>query len=354
MEVKAAAQAIRGAAHVAFEVRESSQTGEVRRAAVKLAQAIGFDEVAAGRVALVATELGSNLARHAEHGMILLAVVQADDGIPMVELLSLDKGPGIADVQASLADGFSTGGTAGTGLGAIRRLAAEFDLFSQAPGGTVILARIGAALPAAQPMPVDPAGLPAFAIGAVAVCAPGETACGDAWDAVQVDCRLAVMVADGLGHGPDAAQASKAATAVFRVDPLGLPSRVLAHAHRELKSTRGAAVAMAQVDLERQTIVFCGVGNVTARIITAVEDKTLMSQNGTAGIQIRTARDVNYGWTDHSMLVMYSDGIAGRWDLKAAPALLQHHPVLLAAWLMRDHCRGRDDATVVAVRRRDL
>jgi anti-sigma regulatory factor (Ser/Thr protein kinase) len=354
MEMKAAVQATRIAAHVAFEVRDSSQPGEVRRAAVKLAHAIGFDEVAAGRVALVATELGSNLVKHAEHGMILLGAVRADDGGLMVELLSLDKGPGIADLQACVADGFSTGGTAGTGLGAVRRQAAAFDVFSQTPGGTVILARIAAAPPAAQPMPIDPASLPAFAIGAVAVCAPGETACGDAWDAVQVGRNLAVMVADGLGHGPGAAEASEAATAVFRADPLGVPSQVLAQAHRALKTTRGAAISMAQIDLDRQTIVFCGVGNVTGRIITAVEDRTLMSHNGTAGLQIRTARDVSHGWTDHSVLVMHSDGIAARWNLKEVPQLLQHHPAVLAAWLIREHCRGRDDATVVAIRRRDV
>jgi anti-sigma regulatory factor (Ser/Thr protein kinase) len=336
--------------HRAFEVRESSQPGEVRRASAQLARDLGFDEVATGRVALVATELASNLVRHAAQGRMLVAPVRADDGSPMVELLSLDSGPGIANLAACLADGFSTGGTPGTGLGAVRRLAAEFDVYSQPGAGTVILARVAGTSAAA--MPVGKVSQAPFRVGAVALCAPGETACGDAWDAVQQDGGIAVMVADGLGHGPQAAEASAGATAVFREDPLAMPSQLLARAHLRLKATRGAAVAMAQVDAEQETIIFCGVGNIIGRIVSGVEDRTLLSQNGTAGVQIRTVQDVRHAFAAHALLVMHSDGIASRWKLQGSPGLLQHHPTLVAAWLIRDHCRGHDDATVVVIRRR--
>jgi len=345
------------APHRAFEVRDGSQPGEVRRAAVQVARQLGFDEVATGRVALVATELGSNLVKHAREGRMLLAPVQANDGAWMVELISLDSGPGIADVRACLEDGFSTGGTAGTGIGAVRRLAASFDLFSQPPGGTVILARVAAAAPAvAAAAPADPAPVAANGclVGAVALCAPGETVCGDAWRASSDASRAAVMVADGLGHGPHAAEASETATAVFGDDPFGLPSQVLGRVHPALKATRGAAVALARIDLEDESIVFAGVGNVSARIITGVEDRTLVSQNGTAGLQIRSVQDVRHAWTAHSLLVMHSDGIAGRWSLAEVPTLLQQHPVVVAAWLLNNHGRARDDATVVVVRRRQL
>jgi hypothetical protein len=162
------------------------------------------------------------------------------------------------------------------------------------------------------------------------------------------------MVADGLGHGPQAAEASQAATAIFGVDPLAPPSQVLGRVHLGLKATRGAAVALAQIDLAGEAIVFAGVGNVTARLISGVQDRTLVCQNGTAGMQIRTVQDVRHPWTAHSLLVMHSDGIASRWSLAEAPELLQHHPAVIAAWLMRDHRRHRDDATAVVIRRRHL
>ncbi len=344
-------------AHRSFDVRESSQPGEVRRAAMHLAREFGFDETAVGRVALVATELGSNLVKHAQHGRMLLGAVQSDDGGWMVELLSLDKGPGISDLQACLADGFSTGGTAGTGLGAVRRLSAEFDAFSQPVGGTLVLARVAASAATHSPSgwtdtSGNPAVAPACTIGALALCAPGERVCGDAWDAVLRGRQVAVMVADGLGHGPHAAEASSAATAIFGLDPFMPPSQVLNRVHLGLKATRGAAVAVAQIDLDQATLLFSGAGNIAGRILSGVEDRTLLSQNGTAGMQIRSVQDVRHEWAAHATLVMHSDGVVSRWSLQDAPGLLLHHPVLLAAWLIRDHCRGRDDATAVVIRRR--
>jgi hypothetical protein len=162
------------------------------------------------------------------------------------------------------------------------------------------------------------------------------------------------MVADGLGHGPHAAEASEAATAVFGNDPFGLPSQVLGRVHLGLKATRGAAVAMARIDFADESIVFAGVGNICARIITGVEDRTLVCQNGTAGLQIRSVQDVRHAWTAHSLLVMHSDGIVSRWSLAGVPSLLQHHPVVVAAWLVNKHHRARDDATVVVLRNRQL
>ena len=165
---------------------------------------------------------------------------------------------------------------------------------------------------------------------------------------------MVVMVADGLGHGERAAEASRAATAVFRTDPFSMPSQLLGRVHLGLKGTRGAAVSIARIDLEEETITFCGVGNVAGRIVSGLQDRTLVSQNGTAGVQIRSVQDMRQAWTAHTMLVMHSDGIAGRWNLDEAPGLLQHHPVLVAAWLIRGHCRGRDDVTVVVVRQRSM
>ena len=48
---------------------------------------------------------------------------------------------------------------------------------------------------------------------------------------------------------------------------------------------------------------------------------------------------------------MHSDGLTTRWTMNEAKSLLQRHPSLIAAWLVRDHSRGRDDVTVVVLRR---
>src|SRR5215210_5456260 len=99
-----------------IHVTEQSQPPAARRVAVELAQKVGLDESAVASVALVVTELATNLVKHAKQGQLLIRPLGAE-GNEGVEVLSLDKGPGIPDVGRALADGFSTAGSPGTGLG---------------------------------------------------------------------------------------------------------------------------------------------------------------------------------------------------------------------------------------------
>ncbi len=332
--------------HQTHDVQEPSQVGEARRCAAGLAAGLGFDEVAAGRLALVVTELGNNLARHAQRGRLLLAGHDRHPTHgPCVEVLSIDHGPGMGDVAACLVDGFSTAGTPGTGLGAVRRLSDTFSIFSVAGKGSVIAARV-------FPKPAAPAPAPAVSVAALCTAAPGETVSGDGWGFHLSGAKAVVMVADGLGHGPAAAEAAAAALGVFRAEAAGkAPSTLVERAHEALRGTRGAAVAVIQADSAEASVVFSGAGNVTGRLISGVSDRSLVSQHGTAGLQIRRMQDVRHPWPDHALVVLHSDGIATRWNLADAPGLLQCDPAVVAAWIWREHCRGRDDATVAVLRR---
>jgi anti-sigma regulatory factor (Ser/Thr protein kinase) len=331
--------------HLVFDLEEPSQIGEARRMAANMAEQLGFDAVASGRVALVVTELGTNLVRHAVQGRLLIAA--HDDGAS-IEVISLDSGPGMADLQRCMADGYTTSSTPGNGLGAVRRLADTFEAFSQVSTGTVVVARVArqARTPYAQTGPKA-----AFIQGAVAIAAPRETECGDAWSVVQDGGLASVLLVDGLGHGPQAAHAAAVAVEVFEAAPFGVPSDILSRAHDAMRATRGAAGAIAQLDLNLGKATFCGAGNIAGRLISGIEDRTLSSQHGTLGLAVRRLRDVAYDWPDHAILVLHSDGILGRWDLSEAPGLLQCEPTVIAAWLLRGHERGRDDATVVVLRR---
>lgn len=317
-----------------FAVDDASQVGEVRRAAQQLAQSLGFDEAAAGRVALGVTELGTNLARHAGGGALLLGV----DG-SAIELLSLDSGPGM-DVQRCLQDGFSTAGSAGTGLGAVKRLADRFDAFSMVGRGAVVSARFGAAAP-----------VMGFRVAGLGLAAPGEEVSGDGWGLRVDDQRLQVMLADGLGHGPSAAEAADLALALFQRATAASPAALLEDAHASLRSTRGAAVTLVSLPAGGGSLVLAGAGNVMGRLISGVSDRSLLAQHGTLGVQIRRLQDVVHDWPEHAILVLHSDGIISRWSLGDALGLLRCEPMVIAGWILRDHCRGRDDATVVVVRR---
>ena len=113
-------------------VEEESAVGEARRAVRRVAASIGLDDLVAERAALVVTEAARNVVRHGRGGFVALRALEG--AAPGIEVLAVDAGPGISDVAAALRDGHSTGGTAGQGLGAMRRLATAFDVWS-APGG---------------------------------------------------------------------------------------------------------------------------------------------------------------------------------------------------------------------------
>jgi anti-sigma regulatory factor (Ser/Thr protein kinase) len=335
-------EVIEGGFHTEFPMEDASRVGEARRHAARLALECGLPELEAGRLAIVVTELATNLVRHASRGRMLIG------GQPEqreVEVLAVDHGPGIADVERSLDDGYSTGGTPGTGLGAVRRLATTFDLHSTQPGGTLVLARVraeGVRSPASS-----------LCAAAISVPKPGERVCGDAWAFALDGSRAAVLVADGLGHGPDAAEASAAAVEAFRTEPFMAPRLLLERLHARLRPTRGAAISLMQADEDAGTIRMAGAGNVVGRLVTGLEDRTLLTQHGTAGISIRTPDEVSVPWPAHALLVLCSDGVETRWKPELLRPVLGRDPALAAALLLREHGRGRDDATVAVLRRRD-
>ena len=333
--------------HLDIPVSEQSQVGEARRAANRLATDHDLDETARGRVAIVVTELGNNLWRHAQKGRLLIGCRKSDEGCQL-EVIAIDSGPGMADVARCLRDGYSSGGTPGTGLGAVQRLSTDFSVFSSPGKGTVILSRTwvpSASAPAARSFRAR------FAHAAICLAAPGETISGDAWDIrLDGDGKAAVIVADGLGHGPVAAEAAAEALKAFGT-LRGSPAAVLERAHPALRSTRGAAVAIAELDAGAGTVVYAGAGNISGRLISGIEDRSLMSQHGTLGVAIRRLQDVSYPWPDHSIVVLHSDGLLTRWNLKDVGGLLQCDPAVIAGWLLRDFTRGHDDVTIVVLKR---
>ena len=332
--------------HIDVPVFEQSQVGEARRAANRLATDHDLDETARGRIAIVVTELGNNLWRHATKGRLLIGCGKTDEGCQL-EVISIDSGPGM-DVARCLRDGYSSGGTPGTGLGAVQRLSTDFSVFSSPGKGTVILSRTWVPSASASSAPPSRAR---FAYAGICLAAPGETISGDAWDIrLDGDGKATVIVADGLGHGPVAAEAAAEALKAFAT-LRGSPATVLERAHPALRSTRGAAVSLIELDANAGSVVYAGAGNIAGRMISGIEDRSLMSQNGTLGVAIRKLQDVTYPWPDHSIVVLHSDGLATRWNLKDVGGLLQCDPAVIAGWLLRDFTRGHDDVTIVVLKR---
>ena len=320
-------------------VTETSQVGEARRVAARLAHAAGLGKADIGRITLLVTELGNNLARYAQGGRILVQTLRTDTG-PEVEVLAIDSGPGMADVQRCLQDGYSTGGTPGTGLGAVRRQSSAFDVHSLPGRGTVVVARVSDDR--------NTTATSTFVWSAVSIPKAGEIVCGDSWQVTARGGDLSVLVADGLGHGPFAAEAAMKARAVFDEDTFSDPRAILERAHAALTGSRGAAIAIARVS-NGSNVLYAGVGNISGSLMSAERSAGMISQNGTVGVRLRKVQQMEYSWPPRSILIMHSDGLSHRWSLGAYPGLLMRHPAVIAGVLSRDFSRGHDDATVIVV-----
>jgi anti-sigma regulatory factor (Ser/Thr protein kinase) len=421
----------------AVPVRDPTDVANARRRIVGLSTRMGYNETQAGRVAIVVTELAQNLLRHAGGGEMLAG---ADLHFPNgIEIMALDRGPGMADVAACLRDGYSTGGTSGNGLGAIKRLAHEVLIHSVPGGGTVVLVRMGQEIEPASAQPgavrdmdppavrdldpaavrdldpaavrrVDPAavrGLDPAAVrgmdpgavrgmdpaavrgmdpgavrgidpgavrgldpGAVraaqpriargiapgasrataTLCVPksGETVCGDTAAIVsRGDGTIGVLLADGLGHGPQAAAASQEAARLFQTHKQASPKAALAALHAGLRATRGAAVATASIDPAARRVTYGGIGNIAGFITDTGGTRRMVSHSGTAGHTAGRIQEFHYPLHHRPVVVMFSDGLASSWSPESHPGLFALDPSLIAGVLYRDHARGRDDASVV-------
>ena len=320
-------------------VDHASAVGDARRTARDLATRAGLDVADTGKLELAVTELSTNLLQHAGDGDVLLR--STNGGAPAVEVLALDRGPGMADPAACMRDGHSTAGTPGTGLGAVRRMAAEFDLLSRVGEGTAVLARIGA--PSVRPLEV----------GVVCLPRQGEQACGDAWAVTATGPAWGAVLADGLGHGEEAARASDEAVRVFQEHGEETPADLVQRMHQVLRSTRGAAALVLGGDAATGTVRACGVGNVSAAVVSEDSTRQVTSVNGTLGHALRKVKEFIYTWPRTALLVAYSDGLSSQLSLERYPGWKARHPSLLAGLLWRDFGKAHDDATVLVLRYRE-
>ncbi|WP_393100960.1 ATP-binding protein [Streptomyces sp. LN325] len=382
------------------------QPEAARGAAAALGRRIGLGDQRTAELVLAVAELTTNITKHAVDGSLLLRVLR-NQTVAGVEVVAVDGGPGMADVPAALRDGMSTVGTLGIGLGAVQRLADTFDIHSQPGSGTVQLARFWPRPPHPSVTGEAAVGGSTRPIGGEQVCGEAWAARTDTgeratrpesdgttrpvesgtaphdWStltgtrppserarkaskrtdafvrpgargrSVPVHAAVAgpgdgllVMSCDGLDHGPMAALGARAAVQAFRTGAARTPEQAMEQVHRALRGTRGAAVAVARLEPDGR-LLFCGVGNITAALVTATTRTTLLSHPGIAGHQMHQLRTYEHRLPAHGILVMHSDGLSERWTAADLAGLLHHPPAVIATGLLRHAGTRRDDASAV-------
>ncbi|HEX3681516.1 MAG TPA: ATP-binding protein [Bryobacteraceae bacterium] len=320
-----------------FPIDDPSRVAEVRRAAAAMSHEEGLEEAVAGRAAIVVSEICTNLLKHAQNGEVFLSTLSDRSG-PGIEILAIDRGPGMRDIARCLEDGYSSRATPGTGLGAVVRQSQQFDIYSEPGRGTVLVARV-------QETPA-----PAAKVGAVSKPVAGEEVSGDAWSCREREGEMAVIAADGLGHGVMAARASAEAISVFERSVDWSPIAILQRVHGALRSTRGAAVAVAHLNCGSGTVRYAGIGNIAGALIGAGKPVMMISHNGTAGYHSPRLQEFSYTLPQNGLIIMHSDGLHTNWNLEDYPGLRRRDPSIIAGVLYREATRKRDDACVVVVR----
>ena len=335
-------------------IHHNTDVGVARRAVKDLAKDIGFIKKGIVELELVVTELAKNLVIHdTTDGQIIVNEI-ADRFGKGIEIVAKDRGPGIPDVKRAIKDQYSTANSMGCGLGSVQRHVDEFDIYSHSPPkhsqsypnrhrpvGTIVMARKWIE---------KKTDLAPFQYGGYSRPIVSETANGDAFHISEAGDNLYIAVVDGLGHGPNAEVASLKAIRFIKKNYQMAMEHLFNELHEILKKTRGVALTLIHLRLKDRKILQAGVGNVQTRIYPRGE-RNLISRGGVlGGITLPPLKINKNSWPKNGIMVAFTDGISGRWDLEEMPDMLKHHPTTIAHLILQEHGRESDDATMVVVK----
>jgi phosphoserine phosphatase RsbX len=182
-------------------------------------------------------------------------------------------------------------------------------------------------------------------IGAAQRSAPGETVCGDAYAILAHGSTTLIALADGLGHGSEAAEAALRFIEFARANAERGLEDILRGAHRALAGTRGAAAGLLRFDPSARAIEFAGVGNIEV-LARSRHRVAPICMPGVLGGRLKRTVRFGYAIDPGDLVVLCSDGLT-RVELGGVDGA---RPQKLAEQLLKTHYGGRDDATCVVLR----
>lgn len=329
------------ATHVSLRADDRSYFAILKKEIhLKVAEA-GFSTVRGGEIDIIVSELTSNLSKYASGGEILFGHVAGPE-TEYIEVIAIDNGPGMADPRKMLMDGVSTTQTLGHGLGSIRRLSDDFDIFSQIGWGTIVLSRVYRRRPS-RPKSTG------FELRKLVIAKPGEKVSGDGCYYKVNDDYLKILVADGLGHGPEANRAVNEAVSAFKTCPFNDPVEIIKYLHTGIRKTRGIVATVIIYDFKRKCWSIGGVGNISSKLVNYLALRNYIPYNGIIGHNIASSmKTQEYSQSEFAQIIACSDGLKSRWDTSRLPNIGRHDLSVLNAALYKDFARKTDDMTVIS------
>jgi anti-sigma regulatory factor (Ser/Thr protein kinase) len=337
---------------------EEASIGQARRALKRCAAEIDFTDRQLAEGDIVVKEIGSNAIKFGRGtGQIYFTATDTNLDLPGIEIVYVDKGPGIEDTALALEDGYTTTGSMGAGLGAVKRMADEFYIYSMLQSSTRRLSLYertthGTAIVVRKYVAADlerDSGR-RTRWGAFTRPQVGEESNGDGYLIKTFENRQLIAIIDGLGHGEGARMATSAAIASIEEHSEAGVEAIMRATHEALRPTRGAVMGLAAIDWSSHTIEYSGIGNADFRVLGGGKPLRFISLNGTLGSRLDRIKVFKEPLPRAATIAMSTDGISDRWDLENYPGLLGLDPQLLCAVIMRDYGRTNDDSTILCGR----
>jgi anti-sigma regulatory factor (Ser/Thr protein kinase)/serine/threonine protein phosphatase PrpC len=326
-----------------IEIAYAAGLGEAKRKAHAIATKIGFDPIACDEIVLAVSELASNLIKHAHGGELVLTPLTKDKEKGM-QIESLDNGPGIVNIEEAMADGFSTVGSLGIGLGAVNRLMDEFEIASPRGAGVRIVCRkwVRHYSPTLRPCPLS--------IAAATRPHLYNDLNGDAFVIHSWAESTLVGVIDGLGHGQFAHRAAQAALQYVEAHFDRPLTEIFRGTGRACRATRGVVMALARFDWGENRMTFASVGNIETRVFNQSSSFHCILRRGIIGVSAPDPVVTEHTWSPDDWMVMHSDGLPTHWDADMIPGLISKPANVMAHEILRALAKPEDDATVLVVR----
>ena len=339
-----------------LEIDSDADVGVCRRKSVSLAGQLGFDDVKTGEVAILVSELVTNVLKHGGgEGRIMICQLKDEENRKAIEIWCCDNGNGIPDLEKAMHDGFTNKQTLGIGLGTIRRFS---DIFEVDPKliETVNsidykpLSNYKHCLRIVKWIPENrwKGTNRSLITGAASRCIPGETLNGDSY----VICNLSsdktiAAIIDGLGHGKDAHMASNIIKEQILLKSELPLVELINYTHQAARGTRGAVIGLVYINIETSKLYFVGIGNIEGFVLSPSGKKSLISYGGILGHNIRTPQIFEFPFSIGDLVCLYSDGINTRWN--SDDINWKEHPQKIADFLINNYSRLNDDATVLII-----
>lgn len=306
----------------------------------------GFADSTIEEIAIVVRELTSNIVKHADEGTLTVTTCE-NDGRLGIEIRAEDFGPGIADVDRALEDGYSTAGSLGCGLGAVHRLMDDIVVEPTENGATGV--QIVATRWSSEPSPHI--GQSPITAGGATRAKPGMEHNGDTFIIARERQTILVGVTDGLGHGQPAHRASQRACRYVKTHATQSLSRLFRGVERECRNTRGVVMALARFDLAAERVTVGSVGNISIKILGSPRPMNVVTPRGVLGAGAPQPAIREWEWDRNYVFVMHSDGIRTNWSRDTLGSRLDDtSATTVARELLRSFAEDRDDATVLVVK----